>query len=869
MFRSRIATRLPPALALAAVVVVAASCGGGGDGGGTTTPPGKVARVDVSAPSPTMEVGQNMQVTVRYYDASSSQLGGKTVTYSTSSSSVATVSTNGLVTAASPGPVTVTATVDGVPGNLALTVTPIPVFFIAITPTNPIVRQGETVTLAAQPQNAIGQPLTGHTVTWASANAARATVTQGGVVTGVSPGNVYIRASTEGRTDSLNLRVQSLVTPSITGASSATLVPGGSGTLTGVNFGETVGDNQVLVNGAAGVVTAATGTSVTFTVPAKTELPCTATGPAQVALVANGDTAFTTMQLRVASDRSLAVGESLLLTADADLVCNEFAGTDGKYLITAFNYASNAGVRTSFRLTGSGQTTASAFTATAQPQVAAAIAPRTVLPDDPTTRHLRAHSAFMRQDRELARQLGNPHLRQRARLKAGSGGVALNVAAIEPPAVGQQLQYRMRRTLSSASTYDEVTFKVVYSGTKMVILEDAASPLAGTMDDEYVKLGQEFDQVMYDQLLVFGDPLVVDSALDNNGRMLALFSPRVNAYTINGVSNQILGFVTLCDFFPRVAITLPDGTVVPACPSSNEGEAFYALVPDPTAGWSISFWRRLIRGTLIHEAKHIDSYAWRYFYEASELEETWLEEATAQQASEIWARNMYSRGVKQDIAWADGPNCDYAPVGGGCADPAEGILHHFGFLYNHYGSLEFKSILDDPFGPIDPVIYGSSWSFMRYVTDTYGQSEPAFLGSIVQVQNDHGVANVASKSGRPFSELLGMFSLASTVDNYPGVNLTDPRLRLASWNSRDLFQNMSDNLFDGGTKAYPLPWPLQVRSVSFGNFNTSQSDVGLRGGGFAAWELSGTQAGPQALAIRSVTGGTAPPLIGMTILRLQ
>jgi hypothetical protein len=404
----------------------------------------------------------------------------------------------------------------------------------------------------------------------------------------------------------------------------------------------------------------------------------------------------------------------------------------------------------------------------------------------------------------------------------------------------------------------------------MVILEDAAAPLAGTMDDEYVKLGQEFDQVMYDQLLVFGDPLVVDSALDNNGRMLALFSPRVNNYTINGVSNQILGFVTLCDFFPRVPITLPDGTVIPACPASNEGEAFYALVPDPAASWSISLWRRLIRGTLIHEAKHIASYAWRYYYEASELEETWLEEATAQQASEVWARNMYARGVKQDLGWADGPNCDYAPVGGGCSDPAEGILHHFGFLYDHYASLEFKSILDDPFGAIDPVIYGSSWSFMRYVTDTYGQSEPAFLGSIIQVQNDHGVDNVASKSGKPFSELLGMFSLASTADNYPGVNLTDPRLRLASWNSRDLFQNMSDNLTSGGAPAYPLPWPLQVRRVSFGNFNTSQAEVNLlRGGGFAAWELSGAQAGPQALAIRDVTGGTAPPLIGMTILRLQ
>jgi hypothetical protein len=723
------------------------------------------------------------------------------------------------------------------------------------------------LTLSAEPQNAIGLPITGRTITWSSANTARATITQGGVVTGVTPGTVYIRAATEGRIDSVSLRVRSLVTPSITGTSSVELVPGGTGAITGTNFGPTIADNEVLVNGVAAVVTTASTTSVTFTVPAKTQLPCTATGPAQVALVANGDTALTSMFLRVATDRSLTVGESLLLTADADLVCNEFAGTGGKYLITAFNYATDAGVRTSFRLTGSG--TGSVSNAAVAPQGAAVVRPRSLLPDDPATRHLRVHGTFMARERELARQLGSPRLHQRARRQATGGGVPLNVAAVDPPAVGEQKTYRMRRSLSSATTYDEVSFRVVYSGVKMVILEDAASPLAGTMDAEYVKLGEEFDQVMYDQLLVFGDPLVVDSALDNNGRMLALFTPRVNNYQLNGQTNQILGFVTVCDFFTREPITI-DGVTYDGCPSSNEGEAFYALIPDPSAGWSISLWRRLIRGTLIHEAKHIASYAWRYYFDASVLEETWLEEATAQQASELWARNMYARGEKQDIGWADGPNCDYAPASGACPDPAEGILHHFGFLYNHYESLESKSILDDPLGAIDPVIYGSSWSFIRYVTDAYGQSEPSFLGSIVQVQNDHGVANVVSKSGKPFSELLGMFSLASTVDNYPGVTLTDPKLRLASWNSRDLFENMSANLTSQGAPAYPLPWPLRVRNVSFGNFNTAQAEVNsLRGGGFTAWELSGTQAGPQALAIRSVTGGTAPPLIGMTIIRIQ
>ena len=851
------------------LVVAVASCGGGGDDGGTTAP-GTVARVEITSPSNRLEVGQNMQVTVRYFDASSSQLTGRTISYSTSSSSLATVSQTGLVTATAAGSVSVIATVDGVQGNLPLTITEPPVFFIAISPAAPSVRQGETVTLTAEPQNAIGQPQPGRTITWSSANVARATITQAGVVTGVSPGNVYILAATGGRTDSVNLRVRSLVTPSISGTTSSQLVPEGTGGLTGANFGATIGDNAVLINGVAGVVTAASPTSVTFTVPSKAALPCTATGPAQIALIANGDTAFTTMNLRVATDRSLAVGEFHLITADADLVCNEFAGSGGKYLITAFNYATNAGVRTSFRLTGSGQGSVAATTIPST-QVAAAVAPR-ALPDDRASRHLRAHGTFMQQERQLARQLGAPRLNDRKlnRAAAAAGG-ARSLAAVAPPAVGDLVNYRMRRTLGNANTFDEVSFKVVYSGTKMVILEDRASPLAGTMDAEYVKLGEEFDQVMYDQLLIFGDPLVVDSALDNNGRMLALFTPRVNNYTFNGVSNQILGFVTLCDFFPRVELTLPDGTVIPPCPSSNEGEAFYALIPDPAAGWSIALWRRLIRGTLIHEAKHIDSYAWRYFYDASQLEETWLEEATAQQASEIWARNMYSRGVKQDIGWADGPQCDYAPPSGACPDPAEGILHHFGFLYNHYASPETKSILDDPFGALDVVIYGSSWSFMRYVTDTYGQSENGFLGSITQVQNDRGVANVVSKSGKPFSELLGMFSLASLADNHPDATLTDPKLRLASWNSRNLFQNMSTSLVDGsGAPAYPLSWPLQSRKVSFGNFNTAQAEVSqLRGGGFAAWELSGTQTGPQALAIRSTSGGAAPPLIGMAIVRIQ
>ena len=846
MSRFDLAFRVRRILTPAAVLVVVASCGGGGgDDGGTTNPPGNVTRVDITAPSPTMEVGQNMQVTVRYYDASNKQLSGRSVAYSTSNSSVATVSTAGLITAAALGAVTITATVDGVQGNLTINVTQAPVFFILITPASPSVRPGESITLTAQPQNSIGQPLTGRPITWSSANTARATITQGGVVTGVSTGNVYIRAATEGRIDSVNFRVRSLVAPSITGTSSITLAPGGTGSLTGTNFGATIAENEVLINGVNAAVTSATSTSVTFTVPAKTQLPCTATGPARVALVANGDTALTTMSLKVATEFSLAVGQHLLLTDEADLVCNEFTGAGARYLITAYNYANQSGVNASFRLTGSGAGGVAASVQAGPPATAAA---RTVLPDDPMTRHMRAHSIFMSHERELAQQLGSPRIKERlARRNA-----LRTQAAIAPPAVGDQLTYRMRRTINSATTYDEVPFRVVYSGTKLVILEDNASPRAAQMDAEFVKLGEEFDATMYGMLSAFGDPLVVDSALDNNGRMLALFSPRVNNYTINGQTNRILGFVTLCDFFERNE-----------CPSSNDGEVFYALVPDPSAGWTIARWRGSVRGTLIHEAKHVASYAWRYFYNASQIEEIWLEEATAQAASELWARSIYGRGVKQDLGWADGPRCDYAPPGGACPDPAEGILHHFGWMYEHYAALDAKSILDNT----DPVIYGSSWSFVRYVADAFSSSERDLFSALTQVQNDAGVSNIVSKTGRPFSELLGMFSLASTADNYPGGTINDPKLRLQSWNSRDLFSNMSANLTSGGVPAFPLPWPLMTRQVTYGNFNSVVNQ--LRGGGWISWELSGTQSGPQAMAIRSSEGGTAPPLIGMTILRIQ
>jgi len=119
--------------------------------------------------------------------------------------------------------------------------------------------------------------------------------------------------------------------------------------------------------------------------------------------------------------------------------------------------------------------------------------------------------------------------------------------------------------------------------------------------------------------------------------------------------------------------------------------------------------------------------------------------------------------------------------------------------------------------------------------------------------------------------MMGYFSLASASDNYPAGTITDPRARLQSWNTRDIFANMSASLrFGDGSSAFPKPWPINMRAVSFGTFPSTISNVfTLPGGGFAAWEISGTQTTPQALGIRGITGGTPPANVGMAVVRVK
>ena len=100
------------------------SCGGDS---GITPPdddddPVVVASVTLSPSSASVKPGDTIRFTAAVRDAAGNTLVGGTLTWASSTSSVATVASTGLVTAVGPGQATISATADGVVGSATLTV---------------------------------------------------------------------------------------------------------------------------------------------------------------------------------------------------------------------------------------------------------------------------------------------------------------------------------------------------------------------------------------------------------------------------------------------------------------------------------------------------------------------------------------------------------------------------------------------------------------------------------------------------------------------------------------------------------------------------------------------------------------------------
>jgi uncharacterized protein YjdB len=205
----------------------------GGSLGAARPPATPVATVTVSPPTASLAVGATQQLTAQLKDSTGAVLTDRSVTWSSSNTAAASVSSSGLVTAAGAGSATITATSESKTGTSQVTVTSTPVATVTVSPASATEPVGGTQQLTAQLKDANGNVLTGRTVTWTSGNTAAATVSPSGMVTAMGTGSAMITAMSESKTGTSQITVTSAAVATVTvNPPSASLVVGGTQQLT-------------------------------------------------------------------------------------------------------------------------------------------------------------------------------------------------------------------------------------------------------------------------------------------------------------------------------------------------------------------------------------------------------------------------------------------------------------------------------------------------------------------------------------------------------------------------------------------------------------------------------------------------------------
>src|SRR5437867_4536154 len=259
-----------------------------------------VASVAVSPAAATVSVGGTQQLGAVLKDASGNVLTGRTVTWASSNSALATVSGTGLVTGVAAGSVAIAAASEGKSGTAAVTMASVPVASVTISPTAPNMYVGGAVQLTAIPKDAAGNALVGRAISWTSSNAAIATVSASGLVTGVAVGAATITATSEGQSGTAAVTVSSVPVAAVTvSPATATVFVGATTQLTATP------------KDAAGNVL--TGRAVTWTSSNAAFVTVSATG--LVTGVAAGSVTITATSEGKSGSASVIVGQTLQLTA--------------------------------------------------------------------------------------------------------------------------------------------------------------------------------------------------------------------------------------------------------------------------------------------------------------------------------------------------------------------------------------------------------------------------------------------------------------------------------------------------------------------------------------------------------------------------
>ena len=174
--------------------------------------------VVVAPSSQAVDVGSTVTFVATPRDASNTPLSGRTIVYSSSDPTIASInSSTGVATGVAPGSVTIGAISEGKTGTASLTVNPAAVGSVTVAPSSQSVVAGSTTSspFVATVRDGSGNMLTGRVVTFQSSDNTIATVDNSGNATGVAAGSVTITATSEGHDGTASLTVTAVPVASV------------------------------------------------------------------------------------------------------------------------------------------------------------------------------------------------------------------------------------------------------------------------------------------------------------------------------------------------------------------------------------------------------------------------------------------------------------------------------------------------------------------------------------------------------------------------------------------------------------------------------------------------------------------------------
>jgi uncharacterized protein YjdB len=158
-----------------------------------------VAAVEATPGAVSLVVGASQQMSVIAHDVGGAVLTGRSFTWASTNSAVATITQAGLVTGAGAGVAEIVVMSEGVNARVPVTVQLPPVHTVSVTPSSTSIQQGSTQQLVTTLRDAGSNVLTGRAVMYSSNAPGVASVSQAGLITGEAPGSAIITVASEGK----------------------------------------------------------------------------------------------------------------------------------------------------------------------------------------------------------------------------------------------------------------------------------------------------------------------------------------------------------------------------------------------------------------------------------------------------------------------------------------------------------------------------------------------------------------------------------------------------------------------------------------------------------------------------------------------